>query len=345
MRPDALSVTLPDTSARIMRDVLSNQQINWTSFCSRNQLKPLRLDEGSTVLLAREELQMQQSFAESTALQSGTWFDVGVRYRSISYGTYGLAMMTACVLGDALKTAARFQALSFSLANYRFEAVPDGSCVLIGDDSEVPVSIKDFTQHRDLGALRTMISDLMGGELPLTRVTVAAAAPSNWEARKGLFPCPVEFDAPQTRWYFRPGAASMALPLGDPSLAAHYAARCERRLRRLQSISPISDRLSSMIMVAPRRYTCISQAAESLGMSERTLHRRLADEGTRFSTLLDEARFRRSRQLLGDRSRTVEDIAFAVGFAEPSSFSRAFRRWSGMGSTQFRRQLGQHLDS
>lgn len=100
-----------------------------------------------------------------------------------------------------------------------------------------------------------------------------------------------------------------------------------------------------MIMVAPRRYTSISQIADSFGMSERTLHRRLSYEGTRFSTLLDEARFRRSRQLLTDRTKTVEDIAFAIGFSEPSSFSRAFRRWSGMGSTEFRRSLDQQFDS
>jgi AraC-like DNA-binding protein len=340
MRLDTLSLTLPDMSARIMRDALADHRVNWNKFCARYDLKRLRLDEGSTVLFAREELLLQQGFVEATAEQSGLWLDVGLRYRSVSYATFGLAMMTAPTLGEALDTAARYQALSYSLITYSGSPSKSGAWTLVGKATEVPVALRQFSQHRDLGALRTLISDLTGGDLPVERVSVAASEPPGWEVRRAQFPFRVDFNAPQTQWVFRPGAAGMILPLSDKILWGHYKARCDRRLRRIKSRTLISERLSSILTAAPGRYSSAAEAAESLGLSERTLHRRLAEEGTRFSKLLDDARFKRSCQLLTDRSRSIEDVAFEVGFAEPSSFSRAFRRWCGMGSTEYRRRLG-----
>lgn len=340
MDSNALYAALPDLSARIMRNTLVNEfNVNWDSFCRNSHIKPVRLDDGVSELLAQDELLLQQSFVYCTAQMPNVWFDVGLRYRSIKYGSLGLAMMTARTLGDALEIACRYQALTYSLINYRFATAPNGACALIGGDAPLPSHLHDFTQHRDLGAVRTLVADLMAGELPLERVTVAAPPPPNWAAVKHNFPCPVEFNAGRTQWIFLPGSVNRALPLADAELLTLYSSRCDAMMGRAQADCPVRQRLAALLDRSDGEFLTAGEAARQLALSERTLHRRLADEGTRFSAMVDEARYARARELLTDRRMTIEAIAFAVGFAEPSSFSRAFKRWSGMGALEYRRQM------
>ena len=78
--------------------------------------------------------------------------------------------------------------------------------------------------------------------------------------------------------------------------------------------------------------------ANDLSMHPRTLHRRLEQEGASFRELVNEARFFVSGQLLSGTKMEVTDIAFALGYADPSGFSRAFQKWSGMTPSQWRKQ-------
>lgn len=339
MDSNALYAALPDLSARIMRNALVNDfKVNWDSFCRSSSIRPICLDDEASELLAQEEMLLQQSFAECTAAAPIVWFDIGLRYRSIKYGALGLAMMTARTLGDALDVACRYQSLTYSLVNYQFVAASNGSCALIGSWTSSMHHVRDFTQHRDLGAIRTLIADLMGGELPLERVTVAAPAPANWWMHRRHFPCPVEFDADRTQWLFLPGAAGRPLPLADGDLQALYNSRCQALLGGANAGSAIKVRLAARLRRIDGAFLSAGEAARQFALSERTLHRRLAEEGTRFSTIVDEARYARSQELLMDRRMTIERIAAALGFAEPSSFSRAFKRWSGINALEYRRR-------
>lgn len=339
MDSNAPYAALPDLSARIMRNTLVNDlQVNWDLFCQNSHIRPVQLDDQASEVSAEEEILLQEGFAVCTANTPTVWFDIGLRYRSIKYGALGLAMMTARTLGDALEIACRYQSLTYSLINYRFASAPNGACALIGSFNGNRLHLHDFTQHRDLGAIRTLIADLMGGELPLERVTVTAPPPPNWSDLRHKFPCPVEFDADSTQWRFRPGSTDLPLPLADGELLTLYSSRCDTLLGRAQADSTIRDRLATRLSRSDGIFPSASEAARQFALSERSLHRRLAEAGTRFSTMLDDARFARAQELLKDRRMTVESIAAAVGFAEPSSFSRAFKRWSGIGALEYRRQ-------
>lgn len=339
MDSNALYATLPDLSARIMRSALASEtRVDWDDFCRSSHVRPVRFDAYSGQLLAQEELQLQKSFAACTAGARNIWFDVGLRYRAIKYGELGLAMMTARTLGEALQIACRCQSLTYSLINYRYASAPNGACALIGSCGELAEPLYDFTHYRDLGAIRTLVADLMGGELPLERVTVTTPPPPDWAQQQRHFPCPVQFNADRTQWLFVPGAADLPLPMADNDLVTLYSSRCDTILRRAQIDGTVKGRLAARLSRSDSDFPTAGEAARMLALSERTLHRRLAEEGTRFSAMIDEARYCRARELLMDGHMAIEQIAVAVGFAEPSSFSRAFKRWSGMGALEYRRQ-------
>ena len=80
----------------------------------------------------------------------------------------------------------------------------------------------------------------------------------------------------------------------------------------------------------------LPMVAKELGISERTLQRRITDEGTSFRQLLNETRHEFVRQYLGNASVEITEAAFLVGYEDPNSFYRAFRSWEGKTPAEWR---------
>jgi AraC-like DNA-binding protein len=83
-------------------------------------------------------------------------------------------------------------------------------------------------------------------------------------------------------------------------------------------------------------YPDLQRIAESTGMSERTLQRRLTEAGVSYSQLVDEARLTAASRYLSDPQIKVIDVAMELGFSDAANFTRAFRRWTGVAPSQFR---------
>jgi AraC-like DNA-binding protein len=89
----------------------------------------------------------------------------------------------------------------------------------------------------------------------------------------------------------------------------------------------------------------MKQAARQLAVSVATLRRKLEEEGTSFSALLDAARREAAERYLSKPEPTVTEIAFLLGFSNLRAFSRAFRRWTGSAPTQFRERAQRSADN
>ncbi|MGH7439365.1 MAG: helix-turn-helix transcriptional regulator, partial [Polyangiaceae bacterium] len=84
----------------------------------------------------------------------------------------------------------------------------------------------------------------------------------------------------------------------------------------------------------------LSQLARAMGVSERTLQRRLGEEGTTVQHLTEDVRHELSLEYLRDRSLSVGEVADRLGYSSLAAFSRAFRRWRGVSPAAHRRALG-----
>ena len=89
----------------------------------------------------------------------------------------------------------------------------------------------------------------------------------------------------------------------------------------------------------------LSDLATALHLTERTLQRRLAAEGTRFSVLLKQVRIERAQELLRRDYIMFDDIADRLGFQDAITFSRAFKEWTGISPREFRRSSRMHSPS
>ncbi|MET0339864.1 MAG: AraC family transcriptional regulator ligand-binding domain-containing protein [Polyangiales bacterium] len=166
------------------------------------------------------------------------------------------------------------------------------------------------------------------------------AAPSDLGPYARAFPGVLRFEAGGTYVVF-PHAALIRRRLGaDPVLLQRLFELAREQYSGLSSTESWTTRVRRVLAVhrAPRLADA-SEVAAQLGTSPRALSRRLMLEGTSFSALLDAMLFERACTLLRQREATIADVSEALGYAELSSFFRAFRRWSGgLTPTVFRRQ-------
>jgi len=91
-----------------------------------------------------------------------------------------------------------------------------------------------------------------------------------------------------------------------------------------------------VLNLLPNGYPTLNEMSRRLGISSRTLQRRLAEAGLSYRGVIDQVRFRRACLGLSKGHVKVADLALELGYRDPSSFSRAFARWSGMAPGRYR---------
>jgi AraC-like DNA-binding protein len=109
---------------------------------------------------------------------------------------------------------------------------------------------------------------------------------------------------------------------------------------RISSKLSYTDRVKAELRAALPRLLEMAEAASLLGMSERSLRRRLADEGTSFSDVVERGQIELASELLSHPNASVKGVAYQLGFDTSSGFHRAFKRWTGKSPAAFRLAKG-----
>ncbi len=155
-----------------------------------------------------------------------------------------------------------------------------------------------------------------------------------------VFQCPVEFEQAFSGVLLDNAVLDASLPQADAQLAQMHHQYAQARLQALSGAEPLAPQLRAWIArQLPLGLPTRAQAAHALSLGERTLARRMQAQGLSFSALVDEARRDAALHAVAHTDRALGGIGQALGFAEPSTFWRAFRRWTGS-TPQAWRQVG-----
>lgn len=184
--------------------------------------------------------------------------------------------------------------------------------------------------------LRTRIA--AGVDYPLVRVDFAYEAPPDSGEHARIFGCPVHFGAARSGIVVARSVWDTPLERGDSGLAAVLERHAQMLLAQLPQVSDEIGRVRAMIRdELTGGDPSLGNVARKLGTSRRSLQRRLADENLSYAQVLDDVRSSMARAYLGQRELSVAEVAYLLGFSEQSSFTRAFRRWTGVSPAEFRR--------
>jgi AraC-like DNA-binding protein len=168
-------------------------------------------------------------------------------------------------------------------------------------------------------------------DVRLDRVGFEHAAPPYYAEYARFFGREADFEQPFTEMVFDRALLDTQSRLQDDGFRNTLQAAAERRALNLAQPSSYALRVREFLLRQERPYCVDMKAvAGSLGISPRTLHRRLASEGSSYRQVETEALQTMATGLLRDQRRTIQETAFAMGFSTTSTFHRVFKSWAGM---------------
>jgi len=147
----------------------------------------------------------------------------------------------------------------------------------------------------------------------------------------------VRFDRDRAGLVLSREQLDLPITAADTELGTYLERHAEQVLQGLSSSGELVDKVRGRIREVLRdRRPSVARTAASLGMSSRSLQRRLSQEGTSFGALRDEMLRTLATSLLSDRGLAIHEISFLLGYSEPSTFYRAFRRWERVSPARYR---------
>ena len=255
-----------------------------------------------------------------------------------SFDVVAYAMMSSANLLGTLERVVRYVDIISDAATLTIADDREGQRLILelfGGKHPVPRQRFEF----DLMTILSFCRWVTNRDLRPLAFELRFPPPADPQPYQDAFKCPLRFDAPVNALLFARADATLALPTAHPELAELHERIASEHLQRLDP-AQTCHRVRAVIMrhlpeSEPRR----PKIATILGMSERTLHRRLGAEGTSFQRLLDETRRELAQHYLGQRNLSLADIAYVLGFSDQSSFFRAARRWFGSSPRDYRMRL------
>lgn len=169
-------------------------------------------------------------------------------------------------------------------------------------------------------------------------------APSDLTTYRDVFKCPVYFNAAQDKMEVPRALVEHPMPQPNPDLIANIKLKMDRDLAELNlPVTAVREAFQVARHLLVNGAPNIAQVAEAIGTTERTLRRRLAEEGTSFRAVLENVRRETCKFELKRGARSMSELAKTLGYSDQSAFTRAFKSWYGMPPSKYM-QVHYHKD-
>jgi AraC-like DNA-binding protein len=266
----------------------------------------------------------------------GIW--VSRHVKVTTFQGLGFAVITSNNLLDAFRRMERYSQIVSDSEKAVIEDGEEACDYILEPGAEVyrasPESLDAILAH----IVRFVRATVDRAVTPLT-VDLARPKPKNHEAYTNFFRCDVCFGAERNRLSFSSNLVHRPFQTANPALAEQSEALLQAYMEKL-GVAVEEDPIRKLIIDhLPSGAPAIGDIARDAGQSVRSLQRRLEERGLTFSQLLGDVRQERAERYLQDPDLPITEIAFLLGFQDTSSFSRAFKTWTGVTPKAFRTEL------
>ncbi len=263
-------------------------------------------------------------------------FHMGIQMRLSWHGFLGFAAMAAGTVGEALGLASQFIRTRASAIELTLHTEGDTASLTLTERAPLG-ELREFITLALFVGLARMGRDLTGHELRGV-AELAFEEPSYYARLSHLLPGAARFGQLRSRLVFSSEVLALPLVTSDASAMRLAVVQCERELQRLAAGEHgFATKVRAAIRAPESGFAKLPEVARALGLAPRTLKRRLADQGTSYSALLEELAYARAELLLADPALSVAEVASEVGYTDATNFSRAFKRWSGVSPAAYRK--------
>ena len=257
-------------------------------------------------------------------------------------GVLGHAWLSSSTLRTGLKRLSRYSRLVGERALTEIEESRQGVKVRFWAKRGNPAVVAVAAVFVDvaMALLLDMCRMNAGAALRPMAASLRRGRPENVDAYERFFGCPVRFGAEENAFVLSAKDADRSLPSSNKQLAAVFDRMLTEELARLDKSDVIARCRAAVLEDLPSGEASAEETAKQLHMSPRTLQRKLAEAQTTYVQLVDDTRKDLALRYLEDPRRSITDITFSLGFSQPSAFTRAFRRWTGLAPSEYRAKRG-----
>ena len=303
-------------------------------------LKPEILDSdegriGGEQLQAFIHLLAEHTGNPVLGLETGDYVQPG------SYSVLGYITMSCATLGEAVTRIAPYEKLVGDMGTTRLKMKGDSATLIWTCNFTDPVvwpQVVDNVFASWINYARWLADSTDATPLEV-RLKRPSPGPEHEKAYALRWQCPVQFDAEEDSVTFAQSLLATRLRQPDPLLRKTLEAHALSQLALLDTDTDLTSKVKQSIQKQlADGITRQDMVAEDLGMTSRTLQRKLSQEGVSYQKLLDEVRQQIAEDYLQNTDMSIPDIALRLGYSETTSFHRKFKAATGKTPGDFRRQ-------
>lgn len=254
--------------------------------------------------------------------------------RCTDCGPPGFMLLTAPSIECFLDSLRRYYRLVVDVGNWRVSHNSDG--VYLVYELSWDIDLVSAWVEAALSTTVSLLRDALVG-VRIRRVRFRHAAPRYASSHLRFFGCPIDFGADDDCIVIEHCVMDSSTRMNNEPMYRYFERQLAAQVSSASHSPSFVERVHSAVVARVAAGDASAAAvARQLGMSERTLRRRLEEQGSCFRLLLEQARLKSAERMLRASDSSLTEIAAALGFSEVSAFSRAFRRGAGISPRAFR---------
>lgn len=253
----------------------------------------------------------------------------GAAMRCDDYGAFGLAFKSATSLHGSYRRAGRYARVLTSVSNYEVEMSPRGGLMHLYRDGERSLGMR-LSNEATIASVVSISREVCTREFNPLAIYFKHPKPQTTTNHKDYFGCPVYFNSDKDALLVSHEMLKTPNKLGDQSISKFFDKHLESEVLELEDSETLDQMVCKQISRSlSEGVPTVSDMACHLGMSSRSLQRKLADQNLSYRFLVEKSRRLLAKKLLQQTEYSLVEVAFMTGFSEQSAFTRAFKRWVG----------------
>jgi AraC-like DNA-binding protein len=314
---------------------LAVEGVSVSKLFSRTGVTIADLEDAEARISHRQRLAIYQN-AVRLAKRSDIGLAAGARQRISDYGILGYAMVSSKTFGDALIFSLEHVTMAGPAVREISFRVEGKTAILRSHGYDGLGTLLPFAAEFWRSSMTSLFSRVLEAPFPTTSMAFPFSPPVHWRTYERMFDCQIEFDSTAMEWRFDAGILDQPCPNANPITAKICQQVCNVVLTEKPDDSELVRKIRSTCLNSPKRFPIAEEMASQLGLSLRTFHRKLADDGTSYQSIVDGMRRSLATELLENTNLTINEVADRTGFSDGAGFRKAFKKWTGKSPNDFR---------
>jgi AraC-like DNA-binding protein len=270
--------------------------------------------------------------------EPGLGFLLGMQMRVSTHGMLGYAAMVSGTLGQALELALRYTEIQTATVLLQSERVDDQ--IILKIEQRLPdYPLGEMVISFLMVGFRKM-AEMLTGRVIDGKATLVYPRPEYFNRYEHLLPAEILFNQPSNTLIFAAKDLDLPLMLSDPAAQRLSEEQCKRELQHLMDGRSFSQVVREILLDEETgAFGSLEEVSAQLNMTPRTLQRYLTRESLTFKEVITSLRKEKALQLLAQNKLSMQAIAEALGYDEPTNFSRAFKTWTNESPRSYQQRL------